>query len=112
MEPIGGICLLSDRLKALRDKTGLSQEALADKIGMKRERYANYEQGRRLKQVEVMNKLADFHNVSVDYLFGRTEIPDPPEKLILLIKNVEVTQEKLDWEGLAKVVSRYTNVEK
>lgn len=64
----------SERLKALRNQRGLSQEALADSLGITRSRLGNYEQGIREADFETLELLADYFNVSVDYLLGKTEV--------------------------------------
>lgn len=62
------------RLKDLRRKKGLSQEELAKLLSTTRSRIANYEQGIREPDMEMQEALADFFNVTIDYLFGKTEI--------------------------------------
>ncbi|MGD6847257.1 helix-turn-helix domain-containing protein [Rossellomorea aquimaris] len=69
--------MLTKRLKNLRGKT--TQEEVAGRIGISRARYSHYENGRSEPDTETLNKLADFYDVSVDYLLGRTD--DPNETL-------------------------------
>ncbi len=66
--------MLSERLKELRTKSGLTQEALSKSLNINRATYAHYETGRREPDNEIMQLLATFFNVSVDYLLGRTDI--------------------------------------
>lgn len=66
--------MLSQRLKSLRNGTPDTQAQLADKLGVARTTYAMYEQGKREPDNATLNKIADFFNVSVDYLLGRTDI--------------------------------------
>lgn len=73
--------LLPQRLIQLRKAKGLSQYQLADALGYSRGQVANYEQGSRRPDPEVLRKLADYFDVSVDYLIGRTNDPRPTEKL-------------------------------
>ncbi|MGI6151240.1 MAG: helix-turn-helix domain-containing protein [Christensenellales bacterium] len=64
--------MFSERLRALREEAGLSQQYLAEKLGVERTRYGKWEKGVE-PSYEVLNKIADFFQVSTDYLLGRTE---------------------------------------
>lgn len=67
--------MLPEILKELRGK--LTQEEVAKQIGLSRARYSHYENGRSEPDNEMLQKLANYFNVSVDYLLGRTTIKDP-----------------------------------
>lgn len=62
----------STRLTALRKEKKLLQADIANKIGIARATYGAYEQGTRQPDFETLEKIADFFEVSVDYLLGRT----------------------------------------
>lgn len=64
-----------DKIAALREKQGLTQEELASKIGISRASLSHYEKSRREPDYNTLTKLADHFHVSVDYLLGRTEEP-------------------------------------
>lgn len=64
----------SERLKTLRTAAHLSQEELSVKLKVSRSCIGNYEQGKRLPSVEDLEKIADFFNVDMDYLVGKTNI--------------------------------------
>ena len=66
----------SDRIKELRQKHGLSQDALGDIIGVKRFSIYSYEKGRACPEMKGLIGLADYFNVSIDYLVGRTDKPE------------------------------------
>ena len=66
---------LSDRLRELRKSKGITQKALAHAIGMSTSGIQNYELKTRIPNVEVLIKLADYFDVSVDYLIGRSDNP-------------------------------------
>ena len=57
------------RLKELRNETGISQEKFALKIGMDRTYYASVEAGRRNIALENIKKIADGFEVSLSELF-------------------------------------------
>lgn len=62
-----------NRLRELRGE--MSQEKVADKIGVSQRSYSNYETGAREPDIETMNKLAAFFGVSMDYIFGEKANP-------------------------------------
>jgi len=65
------------RLVKLREEKGLSQYEVADRLGIKRPRYNAWEQGLAKPRADMINKLAEFFEVSPDYLFG-FEQPSAP----------------------------------
>lgn len=71
---IGVNPMLGKRLKELRGKR--TQEEIANKLGLSRARYSHYENGRSEPDTEMLQKMADFFGVSVDYLLGRTDNPN------------------------------------
>jgi len=74
--------MFAERLTKLRKAKKLTQQELADKLNISRATYAQYEIGRRKPDYETLEKLADYFNVSIDYLLGRTDIPEsllPPD---------------------------------
>ena len=60
-----------ERLKKLRKERGLNQSALAKQLDISVSAYGNYELDQRDPSIETLIKLADFYNVSIDYLLGR-----------------------------------------
>ena len=62
-----------DRLKELRKKRGLSQVALAERLGLSKSTIGAYETGDITPSVEALNAIADFFNVDLDYLLGKEE---------------------------------------
>lgn len=63
--------IFPQRLKELRLKKGLTQQQIADEIGVNRGSYSNWEKGKREPSYENLVKLADLLEVSLDSLFGR-----------------------------------------
>lgn len=66
----------SDKIKLTREKAGLTQQQLADKIGVSKRTIASYESCGAIARVSTMHKLADALGVTYDYL-SREEITDP-----------------------------------
>lgn len=60
-------------IRELRKEKGLSQEEIARLLTCSQRVYSNYERGEANIPLDILCKLADFHDVSVDYLLGRTE---------------------------------------
>lgn len=60
----------SNRVKELRLAKSLSQEQLAEKIGLTKQAISQYERGERSPSMDVLEALCDFFNVSSDYLLG------------------------------------------
>ena len=63
------------RLKELRKRKGLSQLRLATDLHTTQNTISRYETGEREPGIEELIKIANYFNVSVDYLLGRTENP-------------------------------------
>lgn len=59
--------------KRLRNSCGLTQAEMAEKIGISRSTIGMYETGAREPDFETLEKIADFFNVDIDYLLGRTD---------------------------------------
>lgn len=62
------------RLKELRKERNISQLKLALDLNMNQNAISRYENLEREADYETLIKLADYFNVSLDYLLGRTEI--------------------------------------
>lgn len=74
------------KLKTLRKSQRLTQQAVADKIGITRATLGNYEINRRVPDLRTLQKLADAFNVGLDY-FG---VATADEVLDLLARAKEV----------------------
>lgn len=60
-------------LKHLRELHNVSQGALADYCGIKRQQISNYEMGQSKPSLDIAEKIADFFDVSLDFLLCRTK---------------------------------------
>lgn len=63
------------RLKELRNKKNISQLQLAVALNMNQNSISRYETGEREADYATLIRLADYFNVSIDYLLGRTDDP-------------------------------------
>lgn len=68
---------LSQRLKSCRKAAGLTQWEVAVYCDITEKAYQNYELMTREPRLEILVKIADKFNVSLDYLVGRTDDPHP-----------------------------------
>lgn len=66
-----------DRLKELRIENKYSQIELGKKIGASNVTISQYESGTRKPDIDTINELANFFNVTTDYLLGRSNIRNP-----------------------------------
>lgn len=58
-------------LKFLRNRVGITQTTIARNIGIAQQTYAGYESGKHEPSIEIMIRLANFYNLSMDYITGR-----------------------------------------
>ncbi|MGF9726960.1 helix-turn-helix domain-containing protein [Bacillus safensis] len=70
------IYLFGKRITTLRKKAGLTQVELAKKLNVTRSALSQYELGTREPNYDLLLKIADFFEVTVDYLIGRSDNPD------------------------------------
>lgn len=63
-------------LKELRKRRGLTQQEVADALGIDRALYARYENGSRTPPLENLSNLADFFGVTLDCVAGRSPVPE------------------------------------
>lgn len=61
------------RIRALREDRDLTQAQVGRAINVSQRTYAYYENGQRMVPPHVLCALADFYQVSVDYILGRTD---------------------------------------
>ena len=67
--------LFSERLLLLRKSNGLTQKKLATEMNLSELAIQNYESQRRKPAFDVLIALADYFDVSLDYLVGRSDDP-------------------------------------
>ena len=72
--------MYQNRLRDLREDKDLKKKSLADLLKIHQTTYSDYELGRLNIPIPVLHTLADFYNVSIDYLLGRTNEKQPYPK--------------------------------
>lgn len=90
--------MLKDRLKELRENNHLTKKETAEKIGISERAYLTYEYGEREPKLDTLQKLADFYEVTTDYLLGREPAPNPFADL------------GLNEEGETEVINKYMSL--
>lgn len=86
-------------LKLLRNEKNMSQQELADALGISKSSINMYERGERQPNFEVLETIADFFNVDIDYLLGRTNKTTKiinPNTIAAHFDGDEYTLEELD----------------
>ena len=63
-----------NNLKKIRQECNLTQEELAKKINTSRSNIANYENDKNMPSIDMLNKLSEILDCSIDYLLGKTDI--------------------------------------
>ncbi len=119
---------LGKRMRGLRKEQGLTQDQLADALGITKSTIAKYESGRLYPSLNILMGAADYFDVSLDYLAGRSKIrkkdPDwfdnlPPElQKLVQEKNLEYLEislmaEEKGWtkeaiEEVMEVIEHYS----
>lgn len=83
--------------KQLRISSGFTQAEFSKKIGISRSTIGMYETGAREPDFETLEKIADFFNVDIDYLLGRTDkttlLPESAGKYYVNDETAKVAQE-------------------
>lgn len=81
--------MIGERIKELRKKKNITIAEAAKALGVAPRTYSSYEAEEREPNIETINRIADYYNVSVDYLFGREPQPNP-----LAMLNISVNDKK------------------
>ena len=67
--------VMKNNLKVLRKEKGLTQIALQMKTGIEQALLSKFENGERVPPTDTLVRLAEFYDVSIDYILCRTENP-------------------------------------
>lgn len=81
------------RLKQIRESRGLSRAAVADHLGISRQGYGYYESGQRTPSAAVLMRIAEYFNVSIDYLLGTSDDAVPTGVILNEENNQELREE-------------------
>ena len=65
---------MESRIKILREKRGIIQEILAAELGITQQMLSKYEKDVTIIKVDILKKLAEYFNVTTDYLLGVSDV--------------------------------------
>lgn len=68
--------ILAKRLKELRENRRMYQKEIAEYLGLSFRGYQDYETNQSEPKIATLIAIADYYQVSIDYLVGRTDVPD------------------------------------
>ena len=68
--------VIGQRIKDLRTSRGLTQEQLADILKTSKSRIGMYEIGKREPNFEMLEAIADYFNVDMNFLLGKSDVPN------------------------------------
>lgn len=91
--------LFNIRLREVRKHKKMTQETLANLLGVGKSTIAGYEKGFRKPKLETINKIAEIFNTSSDYLLGLTNSKTPKEPTKDLDKLLRDTEEEYNFKG-------------
>lgn len=91
--------LFSDNIRSLREKKKISQEKLAESLGITRERYVKYEYGTSEAPYEILKNISKYYHVSIDLLLTVDLRRYPIEEVLKLEDNRIVLPVVVDNEG-------------
>lgn len=69
--------IMAERLRMCRRKSGYTQMQAAIYSDITETAYENYERAKQLPRLDILVRIADMYQVSLDYLAGRTDDPRP-----------------------------------
>ncbi len=81
MKNISSIDRFAQRLKTLRKERGITQQQLADGVGISKGGLSYYENAGRTPDISILERFADYFGVTTDYLLGRTNAQTQKAKL-------------------------------
>lgn len=80
---------LGDKLYELRQSKNMSQEEIATKFYVKKNTWCQYERNIRRPDIDLLKQIANYFNISIDYLLGTTELKyDPKDQNITNIISI------------------------
>lgn len=92
-----------ENIKKLRKEYGLSQEELSKRLGIARSSVANYENGQNFPNMDILVKLSEIFNCSIDYILGKSDYKNEEDfwkkHSSDIVKDINIIQ-KLETKGI------------
>ncbi|MDR9866431.1 helix-turn-helix transcriptional regulator [Lactococcus cremoris] len=92
--------VFAEQLKTLRKINGLTQKELAEKLKIKQNSYRDWENGKSEPNIEMLVRIADYFDVSLDYLMGG-KMKNITEEFSLCLKKIRMKR-KLSQKQIAE----------
>lgn len=89
-----------NRLKFLREEKGLFQSEIAKILGVSTAAVGFYENEKRDMSPDTIIKLANYFDVSTDYLLGKTDIRNPGKQIDNILNEAMIGMSKEEYEAL------------
>ena len=67
--------IIGNRIRDIRKSINLSGEEFGNRLNVSKTAVSNWENGNRIPDAEALSKIADLGDVSIDWIFGRTDVP-------------------------------------
>ncbi|WP_270599253.1 helix-turn-helix domain-containing protein [Faecalicoccus pleomorphus] len=97
---------IEDKIRQARLRKGITQNQIAEKIGISQPTYAQWENGKRKPKLETLKKIADALEVPVSILYDDYEFVDPGEGLTEDQKAKQKAHDQEQLEVIKKFYSR------
>ena len=91
-----------NRIKQLRDENNWTQLELSQKMDCAMSSVAMYEKGDRKPSLEVLIKLSEIFNCSIDYILCKSDIRNPEEQIDNVLNEAMIGMSKSDYEKLTE----------
>lgn len=116
----GTLIVIGEKIKELRKSSKITQEQLGNAIGVSKMAVSYFEKGKKSPGRETLEKIADYFNVTTDYLLGRSEDPELNEEenkivteegknIMALIESLPEDERKKAWEQLEMYITYMQN---
>ena len=99
----------SEIIRRLRKERGITQEALADYLGVSFQAVSKWERGESYPDIETLPEIASYFSVSVDDLLGVNRAEKEKEILGIMEEYDNLTDEKLKHEIITNAIEKYPN---
>ncbi|MDE9798931.1 helix-turn-helix transcriptional regulator [Staphylococcus delphini] len=100
---------IGNQIKKFREKRGLTQQGLADKLNVSRQAVSRYEKGLRKANQDTLFELSRILKCSIDDFFPKNDVDEKPQTLAAHLEG-ELKQEDIDY--IMSLVERFKNEDK
>lgn len=91
-----------NRIKYLREEIGYTQQQLADKLESSKSVIGLYENETRKPSLEILVKLSEIFNCSIDYILCKTDIRNPGKQIDDVLNEAMIGMSKEEYEKLTE----------